>query len=350
MTTTADASPAPWAFSGYIDASYTHNNRLNNIRVFDHLRQGIVLNQIGLTLKSAPTKGLGGNFTVIGGNDANITSSFGSGLGSDTGTSGGNADRKFDIEQAFLTYAQGPYTITGGKFVTFAGQEVIDPTGNWNYSRSILFGAIPFTHTGARLTYNNSKMWNATIGVNNGWDQVTSSNDDHTIEAQIALMPSDKLSIYANGYFGNALADGFTGSANGQRSLVDLVASYTLSPQTTIAVNYDDFTQKNASTVDASGNDKAKYNGFAGYIHHVINPKWGVTLRAETFDDKDGYHTGTIQRLSEETLTLSYIPAKNTEIRLEGRQDQSNQQTFTTEDGGTSKNGSTVGAEVIVKF
>jgi len=37
-----------------------------------------------------------------------------------------------------------------GKFVTLAGSEVIWSPSNSNFSRSILFGAIPFTHTGVR--------------------------------------------------------------------------------------------------------------------------------------------------------------------------------------------------------
>ena len=59
----------------------------------------------------------------------------------------------FDITQGYLQYAGGPLTVIGGKFTTLHGTEVIWSPSNANYSRSLLFGSVPFTHTGVRGTF-----------------------------------------------------------------------------------------------------------------------------------------------------------------------------------------------------
>ena len=65
----------------------------------------------------------------------------------------------FLIEQAFGEIAlPGNLTLDFGKFVTTAGAEVIEANKNWLYSRSFLFGIIPFVHTGLRANLKVSDM------------------------------------------------------------------------------------------------------------------------------------------------------------------------------------------------
>ena len=56
--------------------------------------------------------------------------------------------------QAYAQYATGNWTIIGGKFVTLAGAEVIAPTGNTNFSRSLLFAYEPSVHHEATSSIN----------------------------------------------------------------------------------------------------------------------------------------------------------------------------------------------------
>lgn len=55
------------------------------------------------------------------------------------------------VEQGFVTMNKNGWTLKGGKFNTFLGTEVIDYPGNWNFSRSLLFGQIPFYHQGMSI-------------------------------------------------------------------------------------------------------------------------------------------------------------------------------------------------------
>jgi hypothetical protein len=149
-TVLAQAKPAPVptldkvleasgiSVSGYIDAGYTYakNGAGFTDRVFDGQQNSFALNQFGLTVAKQPKEGFGGLVNLTVGRDAQFIHSF------PEPQPGGSM---FDITQAFLQYAGGPLTVIAGKFVTLQGTEVIASTGNTNISRSILFGAIPFT-------------------------------------------------------------------------------------------------------------------------------------------------------------------------------------------------------------
>ena len=75
-----------------------------------------------------------------------------------------------------------------GKYVTLLGAEVIDNTGNFNISRSFLFGhAIPFTHNGLRLTYTPSDRFQMNIGVVNGWDKFVEENNTKSLEWNVEI-------------------------------------------------------------------------------------------------------------------------------------------------------------------
>src|SRR5258706_2526794 len=181
-TVLAQAKPAPAptldkvleasgiSVSGYIDAGYTHSDRNQatfTTRVFDTKQNSFGLNQFGLTVAKQPKEGFGGLVNLTVGRDAQFIHSF------PEGTAGSSM---FDVTQAFLQYAGGPLTVIAGKFTTLHGTEVIASTGNNNISRSILFGSVPFTHTGVRATWAVTDTVNLIGGVNNGWDQLTDAN------------------------------------------------------------------------------------------------------------------------------------------------------------------------------
>src|SRR5207245_4070028 len=126
---------------------------------------------------------------------------------------------------AFAQYAGGPLTLIAGKFVTLQGSEVIWSPTNPNISRSILFGAIPFTHTGLRATWAVSDTVSLIAGGNNGWDQLTDANKGKTAELGVTLNPIKPLSITVSGYSGQEATSATT---NGTRSSANAVASWTI--------------------------------------------------------------------------------------------------------------------------
>ena len=353
--------------SGYVDAGYTDINSTGLFtnggltRVFDAPNAAagsnfshVNLNQVGVTIAKAPPSGFGGLVNFTGGQDANIIASYGAGQ---KATGGYTNNHSFDVTQAYGSYATGPVTVILGKFATLAGAEVIPSMSDTNYSRSILFGyAIPFTHTGARLTYAVTDTVSLIAGVNNGWDQVQDSNSDKTAELGFTAAPNKMFSFAGSYYGGKELAAGPFGAAatNGNRNLVDLVATINATDSLSFVANYDNGSQANA-TLPGGLTGTAKWDGLALYANYMFNSDWRLSFRTEYLNDKAGYRTGlgVPVKWSENTLTLAYMPAKDLELRGEVREDHSNDAVnagFLQSNGTSKSNQTSLGLEAIYKF
>jgi putative OmpL-like beta-barrel porin-2 len=336
--------------SGYIDAGYTYSKNGAGFtdRVFDAQQNSFALNQFGLTVAKQPKEGFGGLVNLTVGKDATFIHSFPEPAGVTAAT--------FDITQAYLQYAGGPMTVIAGKFTTLHGTEVIASTGNMNISRSILFGAVPFTHTGVRATWALSDTFAVIAGINNGWDQLTDANKGKTVELGLTANPIKPLNIALSGYSGKesaAPSGAALASADGTRTSVDLVVSFQIIDPLSIGIEYLNVSQDNYVNLTNGSTMKGKYSGFAGYITWLITPKFRGTLRLESFDDKDGTRFGlpaTAQKYKEGTLTMAYLPSDSFELRAEVRQDQADQKAFSDSAGNTSKNMSSLAFSGIYKF
>ena len=408
------ASPAPTAspslpphliqFSGFLDAAYS--SRVGNStskftdslatptgqfaafgvpfpsRVFDYYDQTPVLQNANV--QAALNAGnLTGKLELSAGSDANIIQSW------------PGAFNGFDVTQAYLAYQFGKLSVQGGKFETLAGAEVIESPSNLNISRSILFGfAVPFTHTGGRLTYAVTPHLNVIGGVNAGWDEVRSTNGRLTAEYGLAFNPSSAISLTAQGYTGfeqlanytngynpystpgasypgvisypactavlgsvctGAPVDTAPSGAQGQRSLIDIVGTVHPTSATTLTVNYDHGIQHDVpgpTFVTDLGSLNASWSGLAGYASYNFNPKLTISGRYEGFQDPQGYRTGFAGLFwHEATGTLAYNLTSALTLRGEYRHDTANKNVFLGTDGSSVTNGnSTVELEGLVKF
>jgi hypothetical protein len=307
------------AINGYIAASYyTSNGYPLNVHQFDIRHDTFQLDQAGLTVAYQPKTGFGALVDVIAGEDAKILH---------FAEDGNNTS--VDVKQAFLQYATGPLTLIAGKFVTLAGAEVISPTLNTNFSRSLLFTFNePLTHTGVRATYAVNDTFSVIGGVNNGWNTTSMDFGSKTGEVGVAWTPNKIFSLTAQGYFGK-YGQSFTPAVAlaGERTLIDLVATYNATSALTLILNVDWNQQDEAL---GPGTGTADWTGIAGYINYAINDQWRTSLRLEYDDDKDGYlsATGKSNHVEEATLTFGYAPTKNFELRIEGRYDKAGSDLF----------------------
>src|SRR5438093_8892089 len=319
-TVLAQAKPAPVptldkileasgiSVSGYIDAMYTHSDR-NQVapafttRVFDLENNSFALRQFGLQVAKQPKEGFGGLVNITVGKDAQVIHSFPE-LASNGGSGLTAAGPMFDVTQAFLQYSSGPLTVIAGKFVTLQGSEVIWTPTNVNASHSILFGAIPFTHTGVRATWALSDTVSLIAGVNNGWDQLTDSNKAKTLELGATLNPIKPLNLAFSGYSGKeVVTPGGAPVPEGTRTSINAVASYTIIDPLSVGLELLNVSQDNT----VAGNAKGKYNGVAGYVSYMFAPKFRAAGRIESFDDKDGLRFGAANtKYKEVTLTGAF--------------------------------------------
>ena len=208
---------------GYFDTSYQYNfnrpdNQNNNLRIFDTDSNGFNLHLAELTFDGLPTKPgeAGFRLDLAFGSDVRWFKPI------DKYTNGGERLTDFvdnDFKQAYLEYivpigcgcggAKKGITLDFGKFVTWAGYETIEGADNINSSRSILFGyAIPFTHTGARATYDvwNSECSKWTIGgaVYNGWDNVQDQNRSKAFALYSDWKPAKWFEMFTTGIGGGS--------------------------------------------------------------------------------------------------------------------------------------------------
>ena len=297
--------------TGYVAASYYHSNGYSTYHQFDNKHDSFQLDQAALTIAFQPKEGFGALVDVAAGEDMKILNA-----------AEGSNPNTFDVVQGFVQYAAGALTVIAGKYVTLAGAEVIAPTGNTNFSRSLLFFAEPLTHTGIRATYAVSDTLSVVAGANNGWNYSSlSTSGSKTGELGLAWTPSKVFSLAAQAYVGK------DPTFDAQRTLVDAVATYSATDALTLILSFDWGKQKQ----HAAGDPDLDWNGAAFYTNYALNDQWRVSLRLEYLDDKEGFVSGilgTAQKLKEGTVTFGYAPVKSFELRMEARYDKSDKSTF----------------------
>ena len=338
--------------SGYIDFSYidrsTDQASPSGYRMFDTERRGFTLQMLDLTVGYLPASGFGGQVELNYGSDAKINSSLADPTSAPSWT---------DVQQGYLQYASGPFSVIAGKFDTIAGAEVIQAPSNTNFSRSLLYTlAEPMFHTGVRGAYAPSDTTKFTVGVNNGWNvnKKTSktafggtSPTGNTAELGVSIAPVKILSLSAAYYSGQE--SGITQA--GTRSLLDLVATINATDALSFVLNYDTDKQDHGK----SNGSEAKWDGLAGYANYKFSDKWRASLRTEKLKDKDGFAsflatgTATVQTLKENTLTVGYAPASSMELRGEFRADKSDKNVFLKSGNATDKQ-HTLALEAVYKF
>jgi hypothetical protein len=371
-TPTATPPPRLLQVSGFADAGYTAASKASAVdtsggstiggRVFDTLNQQVQFH--AFNLQAAYNGPIGGKIEVNFGDDANVINSYPKNTYA-PGTA-------IDITQAYVSGTSGQFTGIVGKFETLAGAEVIESPSDLNFSRSILFGyAVPFTHTGGRLTWAMNGHLSLVAGLNKGWDTTGTENNNGlpfadtnslTFEGGAVWNPSKAFSATLSGYDGQ-VEEGFAVATPGifvvsparpVRSLVDTVLTWHATPAWTFTLNGDAGQQTNSNIFDGSGTligyGTGTWSGVAGYANYAINAKWSATVRAEYFADYGGLRTGQSMRWGETTATLQYAPNTNLILRGELRGDKTNQSFFAGANGSRYYSNDQFGIEAIVKW
>jgi hypothetical protein len=348
----------PTTISGFVDGyyGYNYNHPIDNIsgwRYFDGPTNAFGLNMVEMIVDKAPdatsAESRFGYHVAAGyGNAARVVNS------SDVVTT--------DFANFYLKEAYGQYlapigkglTIQVGKFVTPIGGEVIESSGNWNYSRGILFYyAIPYFHFGVNAKYTWNPKFSSTFYLVNGWNNSAISHDGFvgqsaglTYGGSFAYTPNTKWSVIQN-YMAGPVQDSYTcnftessncTSLNDWKQISDTVISYTPNAKWAFMLNGDyGFGPKNwdctgAQPVCSTVGPQATWWGVAGYGKYTINPKSYFAVRYEYYGDPQGYSC-LVDDCSagfgqEVTGTYSYNITSGLQVRGEYRYDFASQPTF----------------------
>lgn len=328
---------------GYVETQYNQNltrggNPIaggNTGRIFDNDRESFTVNavEIDLTKEANPEGGAGFRVDIAMGEDSQVVNSD------------GNGD-KFNLQQAYVEYNQSlaflgdtdlisdTINFKAGRFVTLAGNEVIEGPDNWNISRSYAFGdTIPFVHTGVRSNFQViNDFFDVYVGVNNGWDNPVDNNKGKTFEFGLGYSPIEKVSVFHSIYFGSENNGGAAENSGGGRFLSSNVISFEATDKLTLKGEINFGTQQE--------NSWQSYNAYARY---ALTDKWAVAYRLEFFHDDQAFRSGLSDTLFGNTLTLERQIADNLIGRLEYRLDRSND----NDAYGDGANMQTIGAQLI---
>ncbi len=324
ITINPDEIKKALGLSIYLQGGYTYNKDAgavggqmeeNDLRVFDHKANsfGLDLAQIIFQKDAAPGNA-GFKLKLSAGETAKWIHSRGLSGAPLTSPQAGEGTDSIDVTEAFVSYnaAVGRgLKFDLGKFVTMHGAEVIEAKDSPNYSRSFLFNyAIPFTHTGLRMTYAFADSLSTGVYIVNGWDNTTDNNKAKTVGSSVTFAPVEAFALVVNGMTGpeqdqtSTPMEGSVGS--NRRSLVDVVATIKPIKNLSFILNTDNGREQNI----AAAGGPAVWKGVAGIMKYDISDKYSLSVRGEVFNDESGFRTGAAQRLKEVTVTP--------EIRLNG--------------------------------
>lgn len=230
----------------------------------------------------------------------------------------------FAIKQAYVSYAlSDKFKLTMGKWATHIGYELVDAYLNRNYSMDYMFSYGPFTHTGLKADIGLGGKSAMMVGIANTTDVVSTTASRKFALAQFSTASkNDKVKAYLN----------YQGSYNDSSSVTqfDLVVTAALSSMFSIGYNG---TVQSVKYYSQSGNS---WWGSALYFNLDPTPAFGITLRAEYFDNKKAILAAPSTSIVDVTLSpnfkignLTIIP----EIRLDAGKDE----IFFKNDGTTAK-------------
>lgn len=352
------ADPAGLDVSGSVDVYLSHNfaspsDRTNLYRAFDGTEGSFQLSLAEIVLQEK-------------GNDVGFRMDLGFGpttdlihtsLDNSSGAPVSVVDETYKhIQQAYVSFripvALGK-DVWGdvGKFLTHIGAEAVETKDNHNYSRSLLFTwAEPCLHAGARLSYPAGDRVTLNGYVYNGWNRVVDNNSAFSYGAQIQASPSPELSFVQNWIGGPEKA----GDTDDWRHLLNSIVTFNPTPRTSVTVNYEYGWEKDAvfggSTGDMVRAGDIVWQGIAGYVHHSLDERIALSPRVEWFKDRDGFMTGTPQRLAEVTLTFEITRAGGLSIRPEWRTDWSDKPVFKDRNRGDVTSQSTLMVGLVQSF
>ncbi|GIW40823.1 MAG: hypothetical protein KatS3mg076_1400 [Candidatus Binatia bacterium] len=344
---------------------YSFNSPNNSdkvpVRVNVNDPNDISLNQASLfVLREKEGSPWGAAFTLDFGRVAETTAADWDGDGL---LSSSEETNSFELREAYVTYTLegfGGVTLKGGKFVTHHGYEVIKTwdTLNHNISHSILFGfSIPFTHTGFMATIPLGEMVSLDLGIVNGWDNVDDNNDGKSFHGGLGIEPSDMMSMYVSGIFGqeqNSIANGGAGAGSRRWAIT---ANTVLRPIEDVAFVLDGtYAQENDVL---PGRKNAEWYGAAAYGIVQLTDRVSVAVRSEFFVDSDGVRLAsalanvpspsgrgvTVWEVTP-TLTVDLVPDYLT-ARFEYRRDEASQDIFPEGKVGTEDTSNTIAFELI---
>lgn len=250
------------------------------------------------------------------------------------GTGGSDPETWRWLQQANVGWRAAPsnaraWLVEAGLFLSPIGPEGIAVRDNWNWSRSNLFFALPFYHTGARASIAVSPSLRLTGAAYNGWNSVTDNND--TPSGSVQLQHTSERFTGSALYFGGVERAKGAPEGDPWRHLFDAWLQWNASERIAFLVHGDaGFEETVFGTAD--------WRAAAASTRIRLHPKLHLALRGDVFREelaRDAMGTSSpifwgtadadgIARVASGTVGIDYRPETQLSLRAEWRYDDAN--------------------------
>jgi len=210
--------------------------------------------------------------------------------------------------------------IEAGIFLSPIGLEGLAIKDNFNWSRSNLFFALPFYHTGVRVSYPITDRWSASAMLCNGWNSVVDDNVELSVSGMTTYAVRDNASLTLL-YFGGVERPPNAPEGRAWRNLFD--ASFAWTPAKAIATAFH-------ADAGFEPNAFGTSSWAAGAVSFRVQPlSWMyLSARADAFYEHvppgaTPIFWGGSRWVASQTATIDVRPNANMSVRLEARHDQS---------------------------
>ncbi|MBT9582614.1 porin [bacterium] len=235
----------------------------------------------------------------------------------------GYSNTDFDIRQAFVSHTlENGLRVDVGKFASHLGYEIMDGVDgrNPNATRALAFTYSPFTLTGIKVSYPVSETLSLMGLVVLGGDLFQDTNQSLSVGAQVNYHPTEDFSVVANVFQGpEQIRNDFN-----QRLLLELVASYRISPTFTLGLQAMTGTEQGLAPLGGTAN----WNSLGFYWLTRFSDQFSLNLRQEWFNDPLGVRIVPGAHVSGLTLTPEYRITEDWVVRMDFRFDSADQAVF----------------------
>ena len=196
-----------------------------------------------------------------------------------------------------------------GIYPSHIGYESFFSKDNWNYTRGWMGEFSPYYQAGLKIAVPIDDRWSVQVHFLNGWQTIGDDNRAKAVGTQIAWT-GERLSVAFNTFAGPELPR----DNSHWRLFGDLTATWKAAGWLSLG-----------ATADAGRQDlpvgAALWHAAALYARFAIHEHAAIALRAEYYDDRDGFFSGARQWLRDGTATVEIRAAEHLLVKVEARQD-----------------------------
>lgn len=252
------------------------------------------------------------------------------------------------IKQLYLTYKPAEFVeLTLGNFSTYFGYEVIEPTGNFQYSTSLAFQNGPFYHTGFKANFTKDK-WNFMVAAMSPNDAKEVWSRRKYVGSQLGYT-GDNGGAYLNYVGGNHVDAGDEFIQKSFRHSLDLTGTYNVGKEKGGLVGINAALHYQSDKLYTGETAKTKYYTTYLYAQGPVAEWASLGGRVGYFGDPDALAGIGSKNFYDFTVNANLTVGPMTFIP-EVRVKYSNESIFYKNDGGASKVQPTMLLAAVLSF